>query len=245
MSIVGGITGQGSTYLYISNCENKGSITGGGMTGGIIGATYNNKIRSCVNNGIITGTNKIGGIAGQNYDNSDIENCYNIGNVTGTGTDIGGISGYCTSSCDVYNCYNSGTISGTTNVGTLVGYNTSDGSNHIGFSYYIDGTTPIGLNEGIAASDISSFALIDQILDTPVTINSVQYNILSEALNAWSILNNTNSNFYYLLWNKQAGVAKLPLLTTENNWISGANGTFTTSDNKTVTIKNGIIVGIV
>lgn len=59
----------------------------------------------------------------QTYGGITIQNCYNNGNVTGTGDYVGGISGYDYSGRNITNCYNAGKVSGTKYVGGILGYN--------------------------------------------------------------------------------------------------------------------------
>ena len=75
----------------------------------------------------VTGGNSVGGVVGSN--SGTVENCYNTGTVTGTGTDdyvggVGGVVGY--NGGPVENCYNTGKVTGSaasSNVGGVVGRN--------------------------------------------------------------------------------------------------------------------------
>ncbi len=132
---VGGIVGT-SYKGTIKKCKNKGIITGGaGGTGGISGfAGYYHDTRklftksiieNCINEkeGVVSATGyNVGGITGFLQYGSEVRNCKNYANVTGTGKDslnranVGGIVGnqayrmYNGQACLVENCYNYGNI---------------------------------------------------------------------------------------------------------------------------------------
>ena len=122
---VGGVCGR-NYNATIENCTNKGEVGGTDNVGGVCGynCAYNGspKIESCSNTGKVSGTNNVGGVCGNNavqYGDYavTITNCYNTGEVTGTGYGVGGVSG----SNDgveggvistITNCYNSGKVNG-------------------------------------------------------------------------------------------------------------------------------------
>lgn len=136
----GGIIGYSQGY-QIQYCVNGGAITSStNYTGGIAGyfTGYNSsnfaKINYCYNTGTISGTGYVGGLIGNMYYYSYLEDSYNAGSVTGSGTYIGGLVGYIsayTSSSyknKIYWSYNRGVVksnctsSSTGYVGGLVGY---------------------------------------------------------------------------------------------------------------------------
>ncbi len=92
--VQGGIVGftyhNNSDYnIYIQNCSTDGlSITGYAISGGILGQSHvdgNNTtktyITNCVNNmKLLVSTGEVGGIVGYTY-NTEIENCYNNGEI--------------------------------------------------------------------------------------------------------------------------------------------------------------------
>ena len=97
-ALVGGIVGH-AVDGEIIGCYNESMITsenGSCFMGGIVGFCYHGVIRSCFNSGAIIGENgyDVGGIVGDITDTQQIgmENCYNVGNVTGR-TAVGGIAG--------------------------------------------------------------------------------------------------------------------------------------------------------
>ena len=94
----------------ISNCFNNGEInTTGSAVGGIVGSLTGN-ILNCFNTKMVRGNNVVGGIVGdlEMYIRNLIENCYNIGNVTGQGENIGDLFGRNTNNMsEVINSYTS------------------------------------------------------------------------------------------------------------------------------------------
>lgn len=89
---VGGLAGRVTRGIVV-NCMNYGAITGGNLTGGLVGkASYATKdinavsIANGANFGSVTGKEKVGGILGlgQADRTYTIENCYNVGNISGT-----------------------------------------------------------------------------------------------------------------------------------------------------------------
>ena len=132
---IGGITGFLDETISITNCYNEGNIKGGMLSGGI-------------------GTASIGGITGYNRIGK-IENCFNRGDVTGSGRSenaTGGITGYLYGGGTVNKCYNSGNITTTStddfiSCGGIVGHSFSDDSTiNIISNVYNTGTISTTLN---------------------------------------------------------------------------------------------------
>ena len=126
-----------ANYANIENCINGATITAGyqARVGGIVGSspgvyqgngTYKNylTITKCGNEASVTAGNSVGGIIGWSKVNSRLDNCYNMGNINGTG-DVGGLAGYLQSSfdgyCEIKNSYNTGTITSTSDVAGIIG----------------------------------------------------------------------------------------------------------------------------
>ena len=123
---VGGIISNALTYSTVKNCYNFGNMNISSdedvKIGGISCKNNLIEILGCWNEGeIVAKANKevkIGGIAADI--GSDLEKCYNIGNITGIGngydenvnTYVGGIGGLLDGSNKISNCYNEGTIKG-------------------------------------------------------------------------------------------------------------------------------------
>ena len=113
--------------LIISDCINNGGINGKSKTGGIIGHNYNlTKVINCCNIGNIIGETDVGGIIGSDRTRSNIINTYNLGDVKAT-SNAGGIIGFSGwAEKSIENCYNIGKISGSTVGGIIGGLNISN-----------------------------------------------------------------------------------------------------------------------
>ncbi len=117
---VGGVAGYGKA----TNCHNTGTVSGKAQVGGVSG---HGSAYYCYNIGAITGVGKnniiavsTGGICGECV---EIQNCFNIGNITGEDF-TGGLAG----KGDVWNSYNKGiVISSKNNSGNITGDNSGDG----------------------------------------------------------------------------------------------------------------------
>ena len=117
----------------IENCHNNGTTITIASTSGGGGITASNRggiIIYCSNksNIIASQAGYVGGIAGGVQKNSEISNCFNIGNIEG-GYNVGGIAGSTEENTQIKCCYNAGNIVGTdvresegnTNTGGIVG----------------------------------------------------------------------------------------------------------------------------
>ena len=166
--LIGGIVGRANGGSTVSNCRNSGDISankeGNSITGGIVGENYG-AVLKCYNTGDVRSDGTTGGIAGRNVSEnggpgSTVENCYNIGDVTGAVSgsgDVGGIVGYNNNSnvytSTVKNCYNTGKVTGTGNLGGAVGrIETGDVSD----CYYLgqEGLPGIGSGTGETGTNI-------------------------------------------------------------------------------------------
>lgn len=126
-SNAGGICGRNGinndlVHSVIIDSNNKGSISGDQLIGGIAGDNMYSSISTCFNIGSsVTFVNYSGGgIAGSNYYGT-IDRCYNTAKVSSSlvNGSIGGIAGK-TYAGNVTNCFNAGLISSSTK-GTIVG----------------------------------------------------------------------------------------------------------------------------
>lgn len=109
----GTFDGDGHTVsgIYI-NDPNSNSL-------GLFGRVFGNTIKNVgVINSYIKGGKRVGGIAGFCNGDSNVQNCYNTGSVSGSGEYVGGVVGY---GNGVQYCYNTGSISGSGRVGGIVG----------------------------------------------------------------------------------------------------------------------------
>ena len=91
---IGGIAGW-AAQSELTECYNLGDITTEGdiFTGGITGFIQEGvTVSNCYNKGTVSGTKYTGGIIGY-FDYGSIENCYNVGIIEGTGA-LGGVAGH-------------------------------------------------------------------------------------------------------------------------------------------------------
>ena len=226
-SYAGGIVGYSTTNGYVNSCFNTGDIIVSGYdAGGIVGyAYYGHSIRNCGNTGAITstctvtseywGNGGIGGIIGHHFGQGSryetVENCYNLGNVTGTSMiKVGGIAGQSYRGVKILNCCNSGIVKGynTDYSGALVGHNNSNA--YLEYSYYIHSTTHTR-NDKIGSSGESTHVTNCASFEgscsggyifkspTSITVNSISYTRIIDALNAW-IGMQSNPSDYYRIW---------------------------------------------
>ena len=130
----GGVIGEtknNSDSIQIKNCANLGPVTGRGTTGGLIGNartgandTHQLLISGCYNAGAVSGSGTTGGLIGEAGQYVKIDDCYNVGNVTGGVKYTGGLVGEL--SARLRTSYSAGTVTsadGKTGsaVGRLVG----------------------------------------------------------------------------------------------------------------------------
>ena len=128
-ALVGGIIGElfiTEANSIISNCSVSGIIDTLGLSGGIVGCTYNTdgdiKIINCNSaTNIVETTGVAGGIVGCANNCITIINCYNTNNISGD-YPSGGIAGACGKGGTIINCYNIGDIiSSQSNAGGILG----------------------------------------------------------------------------------------------------------------------------
>ena len=128
-SYCGGVIGQSNSKneIIISNCINKGKITGkGNYVGGIIGSyRKGTRLEKSENQGAILGKGeRVGGITGQSSKGTIMKECKNTGEIVGESYQVGGIAGI--NFGNINKCYNKGTI--TTKVNQAGGISGSIGS---------------------------------------------------------------------------------------------------------------------
>jgi len=197
-SYVGGLVGINEGR--ITNCTNECNITVGqnGFAGGICGSSYT-KLYSNRNIASIQGGDNsfVGGIVGIISDTKAIiYNSYNLGNVIGD-VYAGGIFGNNTAatitSISAENCYNTGSITAD-NAGEICGYLNENTT--INYCYWLwkenNYNGAVGWQFNSTFSNCN-FYYNDFTLQNDVTINSVIYDNIIEALNAW--VENEDSTF--------------------------------------------------
>ena len=127
ISRTGNFTGLFGYFGYgtIKNLSVTGTITGGSShTGGIVGYQHSGNIENVYNLANVTGTNYVGGIVGYTL-SGNVRESFNNGKVIATGSHAGGIVGYISGSSGrvvVTNTYNRGEVIATSYAGGLVGY---------------------------------------------------------------------------------------------------------------------------
>ncbi len=123
-SYVGGVVGYAGSNTTISNCYNRGAVSGsdnnvGGVAGSASGGA--SAITNCYNTGAVTGSGGlVGGVVGH-ASNTNISKCYNSGSVSSERFNVGGVVGYAGSNTTISNCYNTVAVSGYGYVGGIVG----------------------------------------------------------------------------------------------------------------------------
>jgi len=127
---VGGLVGNTSATVTISNCYVTGALVAGNLmgvsgrnnVGGLSGYTAATTIENCSAGCPVTGTGTpVGGLVGHLYGTSAIRNSYASGNVSSSSSDVGGLVGHSSYTNTIEWCYASGNVSGTTAVGGLLG----------------------------------------------------------------------------------------------------------------------------
>ena len=123
---VGGVVGENSGS--VTNCYNIGDVSGKISVGGVVGLNDSGIVENCYNTGTVTGTDDyVGGVVGWNSGNvTNCYNTDSI-TVTGSGGRVGGVVGLNSGYSTVENCYNIGEVSGNIYVGGVVGQNISSG----------------------------------------------------------------------------------------------------------------------
>lgn len=123
---VGGIAG-GLGTSSMAAVVNEGEVTGSMGTGGILGSTVMNREDGSFNDIIMTsahnyatvrGTDNTGGIVGEAQ--AMLSDCYNRGQVIGSGTFAGGMMGFAPVAV-IHSCYNNSPVNASVCAGGIVG----------------------------------------------------------------------------------------------------------------------------
>ncbi len=122
---IGGLVGE-SNYGSIRECYSAGDVNGVSYVGGLCGIRHGNVVSS-YSTGIVEGKDVVGGLMGAIGDDTTIERCFALGNVSGNWK-VGGLIGYQSGDADakVLSSYSKGDVYGTNEVGGLVGNNYTD-----------------------------------------------------------------------------------------------------------------------
>lgn len=108
----------------------------------------------------------IGGVTGQHWRAGRVENCYNVGTVSGPAT-VGGITGgHKAASPELENCYNAGNVVDTAGYANNIGAVIGAGKKTVANCYYLTGTGT-DRNEGAVETDsVSAAALGEAFTDS-------------------------------------------------------------------------------
>ena len=107
----GGIVG--CAKINLENCENRSSVKGTSLVGGIAGSSVEKNIKRCTNYGTVENNDeRVGGIIGDAYRTS-IEDCANYGKITSTDWYAGGIVGKTRANSSIQNVFSYGDVTNT------------------------------------------------------------------------------------------------------------------------------------
>ena len=139
----GGLVGEidGNKQVIIEKSYATGDVTGQIATGGFVGGLKNdfsdnfiNTIKESYSTGLVFGNDTLtGGFAGTISNDTRVENCYTVSNVTGTDY-VGGFSG--DNYGQIVNSYSGAAITGNSMVGGFVGYYVGDHTGSMINSYF-------------------------------------------------------------------------------------------------------------
>lgn len=131
----GGLAGKiDANNFYVNNCSNEGNIESrGSRIGGLFGEVICAKMTNCYNTGAVAAYDAgcVGGLIGQSNGAVTVDNCYNKGRCSATGSYgeyVGGLIGYTYGLTQITNSYNGGAVSGYDRVAGLVGRSYISGS---------------------------------------------------------------------------------------------------------------------
>ncbi len=162
MSAVGGVAGR--SYGTLENCSVSGSVSGSGITGGVVGYQSGGFLTGCSSSATVNAGGVAGGVAGLTDSGATLTACYATGDVTlesinSGGNFVGGVVGSNTS-CTLKACYAWGSVtgsgSGTIYVGGVTGTN-DEGT--LTACYHANGTVsgPAGTTGGVAGRNYKFF----------------------------------------------------------------------------------------
>ena len=157
----GGISGH-TNWVTLLRCWNGADIEVGSYAGGLLGHIRGKEkafVKECYNIGNIKSTGSyVGGIVGFGVIPGYLEDCYNLGTITG-GEPAGGIAGG-VGGGSITNCYNAGTVSGTSSVNVIKGEN-SNGISSCFFDKELAGISGNSNNAtGLTAAQMKSWAVV-------------------------------------------------------------------------------------
>ncbi len=161
---IGGLVGYiGNSWSgTITNCYSSGNVNSlGSNVGGLVGrneaSPYNGFIANCYSTANVGGTSYVGGLVG--LCRGLLANSFATGSVIGTGSQVGGLVGS-NEQGSMINSYATGSVSGSSNVGGLVGLNSSIVKNCYSTGF-VSGLSNVGGLIGSGGTVINSFWDID------------------------------------------------------------------------------------
>ena len=214
----GGIVG--SAKINLENCENRSSVKGTRLVGGIAGSCTERNIKRCTNYGTVENDGSyIGGIIGYAYGTS-IEDCANYGKITSTGWHAGGIAGKTLENSSIQNVFSYGDVTntngssgiiigyvgGTLTAKGIVAYNKEALLNNSSENIKIVGTGSLTFEDGKEEADVVKAFTQQQIKSGEVALalndnktsgDLAWYQKLGENGDAYPVLKSTGDNTVY------------------------------------------------
>lgn len=214
----GGIVG--SAKINLENCENRSSVKGTRLVGGIAGSCTERNIKRCTNYGTVENDGSyIGGIIGYAYGTS-IEDCANYGKITSTGWYTGGIAGSTLENSSIQNVFSYGDVTntngssgiiigyvgGTLTAKGIVTYNKEALLNNSSENIKIVGTGSLAFEDGKEEADVVKAFTKQQIKSGEVALalndnktsgDLAWYQKLGENGDAYPVLKSTGDNTVY------------------------------------------------
>ena len=214
----GGIVG--SAKINLENCENRSSVKGTRLVGGIAGSCTERNIKRCTNYGTVENDGSyIGGIIGYAYGTS-IEDCANYGKITSTGWHAGGIAGKTLENSSIQNVFSYGDVTnthgssgiiigyvgGTLTAKGIAAYNKEALLNNSSENIKIVGTGSLAFEDGKEEADVVKAFTKQQIKSGEVALalndnktsgDLAWYQKLGENGDAYPVLKSTGDNTVY------------------------------------------------
>ena len=198
--LVGSLFGQAENTI-VSNCQAinivvRGMYTVGGLGGGFWNGEGSSLAYNCSSSGVVYAQQSVGGLFGSL--GGSLKNCYSSCNVQPLGmaneryfqVQRGGLAG--SASGNVYNCYSVGNVGADVDdniYGSFIGQFWT-GELHYAYSRQLDDLSFVGESySSCVMSDTSS--IVNDNLQTAITIANTTYDELLSALNAWVDANDT------------------------------------------------------
>ncbi|MFY4797240.1 GLUG motif-containing protein, partial [Aliarcobacter butzleri] len=210
-----------------------------GLFGYTSGSTIKNLGLVNVN---ITGSQNVGGLVGMNSNNSQIENSYVTGNVSGGdySYNIGGFVGYNNNS-QIKNSYFTGSVTGSQNVGGLVGMNSNNSQiensyalGSVGGFWYVGGL--VGWNDNY--SKIENSYVNGNVNGNNSVGGLVGLNYNNSQIKNSYVSGNVNGN------NSVGGLLGWNEGTITNSWYDNETNSASMADSGYGILKNNIVIAL-